>query len=171
MMNKSTVVVLVVVALLVGGFAGFWIERSRATARMESYKMEVSKQMDDARKAAQTEVMALENKVMAQNPTMMATNAKLGAYVTDSKGMTLYTFDKDTKNTSNCTGTCLQNWPPYLVSGTPASTLPDHLGTMKRTDGTIQYTWDSLPLYYYVGDKKAGDAMGDGVGGVWHVAK
>ncbi|MDE2588720.1 MAG: hypothetical protein KGL95_03535 [Patescibacteria group bacterium] len=106
---------------------------------------------------------------MAQNPVVMATNAKLSSYATDPKGMTLYTFDNDTKDTSNCSGKCLTNWPPYLVAGTPSGTLPNHVGTMKRSDGSMQYTWDGMPLYYYVGDKKAGDVMGDGVGGVWHV--
>ena len=165
-MNKVTAVVLIIIALLVGSFAGFWFERSRATAKMELYKMAVQKQMDDAKKMAEQTLMKAQTQM---SPLVMMTKGT--NILTDAKGMTLYTFDKDTKDVSNCTGKCLTNWPPFLVSGTAPTTLPDHLGTMKRSDGSMQYTWDGMPLYYYVGDKKAGDTAGDGVGGVWHVVK
>ena len=40
-----------------------------------------------------------------------------------------------------------------------------------RTDGTKQWAYDGKPMYFYQGDVKAGDAMGDGMGGMWHVIK
>jgi len=169
-MSKATTVILVIIALAVGAFAGFWIERSRATARMESYKMEVQKQIDTAVKMAVDQLKAAQSKMTA-SPILMQKDSKLGSYVADAKGMALYTFDKDTKNTSNCTGQCLVNWPPFLVVGQAPSSLPDHLGTMKLANGSMQYTWSGMPLYFYIGDKKAGDVLGDGVGGVWHIAK
>ncbi len=95
-----------------------------------------------------------------------------GLFLTDNAGRTLYAFDKDVKDTSNCTGTCLQNWPPFDVKGTPQAgdrinaTL---ISTFTHSDGTIQAEYDGHPLYYYTGDKKPGDVKGHGVGGVWHV--
>jgi predicted lipoprotein with Yx(FWY)xxD motif len=166
-MNKTTTIILVLVALVVGAFAGFWFERSRATMKMEAYKMSVQKQMDEAKKMAENTIMKVQTQT-ASSSVMMTKGTNI---LTDAKGMTLYTFDKDTKNTSNCAGQCLVNWPPFLVSGAVPASLPAHLGTMKRSNGSIQYTWDGMPLYYYIGDKKAGDTTGDNVGGVWHVVK
>jgi len=101
--------------------------------------------------------------------TMMA---KGTGDLTDAKGMTLYIYDKDSRNMSNCEGGCLKAWPPFLVStGAATTSLPANLGTFKRTDGSMQYTWKGMPLYYYVSDAKPGDVTGDGVGGVWHVVK
>jgi len=134
---------------------------------MESYKLAVQKQIDAAKMAANQVTKPTE--AMMQSETIMM--AKGTGDITDAKGMTVYTFDKDTKDASNCTGVCLKNWPPFLETGAMSGTLSANLGTFKRADGTTQYTWKGMPLYYYVGDKKAGDVNGDGVGGVWHVAK
>lgn len=100
---------------------------------------------------------------------MMKSNPKGGSYVTDSKGMSLYIFDKDTPGVSNCSGQCLVNWPPY--SATQTDNLPSGYGVITRSDGTKQYTLNQMPLYYYISDKNPGDTTGDGVGGVWHLAK
>lgn len=159
-MNKVIVVILVIVTLVVGAFGGFYYERSRATQKMEETKMAMQKQIDDAK-------MMAKPTAMPEGAVMMA---KAG-YATDTKGMTLYTFDKDTTSASTCYGACAKAWPPYLASGTVPTTLPAHLGTTKRTGGTVQYTWDNHPLYYYMDDKKPGDVTGDGIGGVWHLAK
>lgn len=165
-MNKMTMttVVLVIVALIVGGVAGFMVERTRATDKMEAYKMTMQKQMDDSMKMTSdmTPTSAMSDVVMM---------AKGSGVLTDAKGMTLYTYDKDTKNVSNCTGQCLTYWPPFLTSGQAPSGLPTNLGTLKRSDGSTQYTWNSMPLYYYSADKKAGDTTGNGIGGIWHVIK
>lgn len=93
-----------------------------------------------------------------------------GNYLVAANGMTLYTFDKDAPNTSNCTGTCASNWPAYVTNSAPSS-LPDGMGTFTRTDGKVQYTWNKMPLYYYAGDNMPGDIKGDGVNGVWHIVK
>ncbi len=99
-------------------------------------------------------------------------NASLGTFLTDSKGMTLYLFTKDTPNTSNCYGKCANAWPPLLTKGnTTAGDGVDasKLGTTKRTDGTTQVTYNGWPLYYYFKDKAAGDVTGQNVGSVWFV--
>jgi predicted lipoprotein with Yx(FWY)xxD motif len=99
-------------------------------------------------------------------------NAKLGSFLVDSKGMTLYLFTKDTPNTSNCYGGCATYWPPLLTTGSPAAgtgVTGTMLGTTTRTDGSTQVTYNGWPLYYYIGDKAAGDTNGEDVQNVWFV--
>lgn len=87
------------------------------------------------------------------------------------KGMTLYTFDKDTPNSgkSVCNGGCATNWPPLAAQ---ADAKADGGWTViTRDDGSRQWAYKGQPVYYWVKDKAAGDKTGDGVGGVWHAAK
>ena len=88
--------------------------------------------------------------------------------VAGSNGMTLYTFDKDVANsgTSACTGDCLARWPALTVApGTTPSAGPGvagALGTITRADdGSLQVTYNGLPLYFYAGDTKPGDTSGN----------
>ena len=99
-------------------------------------------------------------------------NSALGSFLVDSKGMTLYLFTKDTPNTSVCYGGCATAWPPLLTTGAPVGgtgVTASMLGTTKRTDGTIQVTYNGWPLYYWAKDKLAGDTTGEGVQNVWYV--
>jgi predicted lipoprotein with Yx(FWY)xxD motif len=100
---------------------------------------------------------------------LSATGAYAAGMLTDSKGMTLYTFDKDKGKMSACYDDCAKHWPPYLVH--KGDKMGKDWAKSKRKDGAMQWTYDGHPLYYYMDDKKAGDAMGDGKGGVWHVVK
>jgi predicted lipoprotein with Yx(FWY)xxD motif len=99
-------------------------------------------------------------------------NDKLGSFLVDDKGMTLYLFTKDTPNTSVCYDKCATAWPPLLTTGNPVAgegADTSKLGTTNRKDGTVQVTYNGWPLYYYVKDKAAGDVIGQDVGGVWYV--
>ncbi|KXF77063.1 hypothetical protein ATN84_11420 [Paramesorhizobium deserti] len=89
--------------------------------------------------------------------------------LTDAKGMTLYTFDKDTEGMSNCYDQCAAKWPP-LTAAEGASADGDYT-LVERKDGTKQWAYEGKPLYLWENDKKPGDMTGEGVGGVWHVAK
>ncbi|MFZ5673585.1 MAG: hypothetical protein ACOZAM_11545 [Pseudomonadota bacterium] len=100
---------------------------------------------------------------------LSATAAYAAGMLTDSKGMTLYTFDKDKGKMSTCYGDCAKHWPPYLVH--KGDKMGKDWTKSKRKDGAMQWAYDGHPLYYYVDDKKAGDATGDGKGGIWHVVK
>lgn len=97
-------------------------------------------------------------------------------YFVGASGLTLYTFAKDTANTSNCTaGQCHDNWPPVLAeTGNSvkigAGLTPSDFGTTVWPDGTTQVTFKDIPLYYFAGDQAVGDTNGEGVGGVWHTA-
>ncbi len=86
--------------------------------------------------------------------------------VAGSNGMTVYTFAKDVKDSgaSACTGGCLTKWPALTVAAgaTPAggSGVTGKLATITRDDGTLQVTYNGLPLYFFSGDTKAGDGNG-----------
>lgn len=102
----------------------------------------------------------------------LARVANFGLFLTDEKDRTLYAYDKDSKDTSTCTGNCATNWPAYMPTAMPQSGLginPALVSIFKRADGTSQGEYDTHPLYYYSGDKNPGDFKGHGVGGVWHV--
>ncbi len=99
-------------------------------------------------------------------------NAKFGKILVAANGMTLYVFDKDTANTSNCYDACATNWPPLTVTADPVGDgINGKLATATRKDGAKQVTLDGKPLYFWKNDQKPGDATGDGVQGVWHVVK
>src|SRR6266699_5707412 len=90
--------------------------------------------------------------------------------LTDAKGFTLYSFAPDTPTKSNCNGTCAQNWPPVKGPAT-ASGVTGTFGTIKRSDGSAQATFDGHPLYTFVGDTAPGQAKGNGLnaaGGLWY---
>ena len=90
--------------------------------------------------------------------------------VVDSSGMTLYWFAIDTPTKSNCSGQCATYWPVVKGPLTAGSGVTGTLGTITRSDGTTQATYDGHPLYTYVGDKSPGQATGNGKnlsGGLW----
>lgn len=98
------------------------------------------------------------------------TQAYAASHITGPKGMALYTFDKDKPGTSSCYGGCAKKWPPYFAKD--GATAPGAgFTTVERKDGKMQWAKDGAPLYFWIGDKKPGDTKGDGVGGVWHLAK
>ena len=96
-------------------------------------------------------------------------------FLTGLRGMTLYTFAKDTIDTSTCYGVCSTIWLPYTLSSPIHIVLPPVVkgvvDTTKRDNGALQLTYKGMPLYYYTGDKKKGDTLGHKVGGMWFVAK
>lgn len=99
--------------------------------------------------------------------SLLSLGAAQAQFVAGDTGMTLYTYDEDTAGTSNCYDQCAENWPPYL--GQSGEEKGEGWTLVERTDGTMQWAYDGKPTYYYIGDAKAGDATGDGKGGVWHV--
>jgi predicted lipoprotein with Yx(FWY)xxD motif len=101
-------------------------------------------------------------------------SSKVGTILVDGSGRTLYLFGKDQPNQSACAGACVAAWPvdptsaaPKAGSGVKASLL----GSIKRSDGTTQVTYNRHPLYYYSGDSQAGQQNGQGLnafGATWH---
>lgn len=103
----------------------------------------------------------------------VASNGKLGSYLTDAKGMALYVFEKDSPGKSACAGECLAKWPLYYreQAGAGGRLKESDFGTITREDGKKQTTYKGMPLYYFAGDKDASDTHGEGVKGVWSLAK
>jgi predicted lipoprotein with Yx(FWY)xxD motif len=100
-------------------------------------------------------------------------SAKVGGstVVTDAKGFTTYWFAPDTPTTSKCNGSCATFWPAVKGPATAGSGVTGKLGTIKRSDGATQATYNGHPLYTYVGDHSPGQATGNGLnvnGGLWH---
>ncbi len=95
-----------------------------------------------------------------------ADNSDLGQTIlVGANGMTLYNFEKDESDESYCNGECAKAWPPLTTNGAPKSSgdaSQSQLGTIKRDDGSMQVTYDGHPLYYFEGDKKPGEATGNG---------
>ena len=102
---------------------------------------------------------------------MVKTASMGGAHVlTTAKGFTIYWFVIDPKNKSKCYGSCAKYWPIVKGPVSAGSGVTGHFGTITRTDGTTQATWNGHPLYTYVGDTAPGQAKGNGLnisGGVW----
>jgi predicted lipoprotein with Yx(FWY)xxD motif len=95
----------------------------------------------------------------------------LGTILVNSAGRTLYTFAKDPKGRSACTGACATAWPPLVVGSgamlTGMSGVTGSLATITRSDGGHQATYDGHPLYTFAGDTAAGQTNGEGVKGAW----
>ncbi|WP_381801888.1 hypothetical protein [Streptomyces niveus] len=108
-------------------------------------------------------------------PAVDVKNGKFGKMLVDENGMTLYEFDKDTKNKSMCNGSCATAWPPFTVKSKPAAGkgVKANLITMtKRDDGSEQVTYNGRPLYRFEADKKSGDVNGQDVnafGAKWFI--
>jgi predicted lipoprotein with Yx(FWY)xxD motif len=107
--------------------------------------------------------------------TVKTRHGKLGTYLVDGKGRTLYLFEKDRTKKSTCADACAKAWPPLTTKGSPkaaGSAKASLLGTSKRADGKTQVTYKGHPLYFFVQDKKAGDTKGqdvDAFGAEWYV--
>ena len=102
----------------------------------------------------------------AGEPAMMSKGV-----LTDSKGMTLYIFDKDVADSgkSVCNDACADNWPPlFAMSGDKPS---GDYSIVTRDDGKMQWALKGKPLYLWKKDMKPGEMTGDNVNKVWHVVK
>jgi predicted lipoprotein with Yx(FWY)xxD motif len=108
--------------------------------------------------------------------TIKTRHTSLGTILVDSKGRTIYLFEKDKTKKSTCSGACATNWPPVTTSGAPKAAggvAARKLGTTKRSDGSTQVTYNGHPLYLFVADQnKPGSTKGEGInafGAEWYV--
>lgn len=119
---------------------------------------------------------AIASSATSRPATVKTGTSALGRIVVDGQSRTLYLFEKDRKGKSACAGACAQSWPPLLTKGAPkaaSAAKASLLGTIKRSDGTTQVTYNKHPLYTFVGDAgKRGSTMGQGLtafGAKWYV--
>jgi predicted lipoprotein with Yx(FWY)xxD motif len=99
-------------------------------------------------------------------------DSDFGPILVDQSGRTLYAFTKDKDRTSNCDEACIAVWP--ALTTTAAVTASDGanaelVSQTKQGDNVQQATYGGWPLYYYVGDKVAGDVIGQGIDEEWFV--
>jgi predicted lipoprotein with Yx(FWY)xxD motif len=100
---------------------------------------------------------------------------KYGQILVDTQGRTLYLFEKDNGMSSTCSGSCASYWPPVPVAGRPQASggaMASSIAVLTRSGGQKQLTYAGNPLYYFVGDHKAGQTTGQGIdqfGAKWYV--
>jgi predicted lipoprotein with Yx(FWY)xxD motif len=140
----AAIIIIVLIILVGGGYALFHNSNNSNTSNNSS-------------------APTSQNNTPAGNAVFVTkTDPTLGQYLADPTGKPLYTYNADSSGVSNCTGSCLSNWPPYTVTSTAAN-LPSGVSTIKRTDnGETQYTYHDMPLYYFTGDS-AGKVTGNNV--------
>ena len=146
-MDKKYVWIIVTIVVVVGAAIGGYFVSHQSTA----------KTLTNPLASKSTTVAPVDNSVI-----LTKTKSGIGQYLTDPKGNTLYIYNADTKGVSNCSGSCLALWPAYVDKGSTTN-LPAGIGVIKRTDnGDYQYTYNGLPLYYYINDSN-GQVSGNGV--------
>jgi len=113
----------------------------------------------------------------ASASTLTAKSSRFGRVLFDGRGFVLYAFTADSRARSKCYGACATAWPPYFAKGrlsAGAGVTRSLLGTTRRHDGKLQVTYAGRPLYYYVGDRSAGQILCQNVdefGGFWLVVR
>ena len=106
----------------------------------------------------------------------LANSARVGSYLADGSGRSLYYFGKDVPASasapamSNCSGGCAAAWPIFHAAGNAVQGIQgSDVGEITRADGSKQTTYRGWPLYYFAGDTQAGDVNGEGTDEVWFV--
>ncbi|WP_163167866.1 hypothetical protein [Arthrobacter sp. Alg241-R88] len=124
--------------------------------------------------AASVSPPAATSTATAAGVDLKIASSSLGDIVVDGKGMSVYYYTKDVKDsgTSTCTGGCLTAWPPLLTTSDEPKVegVTGAVGTITTPEGAKQVTLNGLPLYYFAKDTKAGDILGQGVNDVWYLA-
>jgi predicted lipoprotein with Yx(FWY)xxD motif len=166
-MKKSTKVWAVVILLIIIGAGGWywWMMMSKQGA----YQAKPTQNLGINGSPNQT-----NNGQPATAVLTVAHDTTMGDYLVAANGMTLYSFTKDTTNTSNCSGQCAVLWPPYAPNNNPlmaGAGVSGTISTITRADGTSQITYNGVPLYFWQGDSKVGDTTGNNYNGVWFVVK
>jgi predicted lipoprotein with Yx(FWY)xxD motif len=150
-MNKNTRIVIGVVTavvVVVAGFALFHKSNKPASTATNSSNQNQNNNVN---------APAVNNAVLTTK-----TDSTLGQYLADTSGKPLYTYNADTSGKSNCTGSCLANWPAYQAKGSTAN-LPSGVAVITRADnGQKQYTYNGMPLYYFTADTNS-KPTGNGV--------
>ncbi len=158
--------ILAVIAILLGGvFIGYNLKGQKLMTT-PSERQVVTMKMNEAIKAK--DAMLQGANVLLK----VSENAALGMLLTSSSDLTLYTFKNDEPGKSNCYDECAVKWPPF-VGDLPFEVgegINGDIGSINRTDGLMQATYNGMPLYTYDGDLP-GSTAGNGVNDLWFVAQ
>jgi predicted lipoprotein with Yx(FWY)xxD motif len=119
------------------------------------------------------DVAAPKTQPVAAGPDVLKARVVGGVnLLTNARGLTLYWFAPDTSAKSACYGSCAAYWPPVTGSPSAGPGVTGKLGTITRTGGAVQATYDGHPLYTYIGDSAPGQDSGNNLnlnGGLWHI--
>jgi predicted lipoprotein with Yx(FWY)xxD motif len=119
------------------------------------------------------DVAAPKTQPVATGPDVLKARVVGGVnLLTNAGGLTLYWFAPDTSTRSACYGSCAAYWPPVTGSPSAGPGVTGRLGTITRSGGAVQATYDGHPLYTYIGDNAPGQDSGNNLnlnGGLWHV--
>ena len=118
--------------------------------------------------AANSPSMSASSGGVSAGEALATATGSYGTYLTADSGRSVYMWAGDSGSMSNCTGACASAWPPVLTTGTPkvtGSAMSSDLGTLKRSDGSMQVTYKGHPLYYFAGDAGVGSTNGQGSNG------
>ncbi len=111
--------------------------------------------------------------VVHPETVVLSSSEELGDFLVGPEGFTLYLFAIDEEGASSCVDACAENWPPLTVAAnevlTAGESIEGELATIEREDGTLQVTYNGVPLYYWVNDAAPGDTTGHEVNDVWFV--
>jgi predicted lipoprotein with Yx(FWY)xxD motif len=171
-MNRTVwvvAIVLVIVILVAAVYALIGQSKPQTTTVSTTI---LSSQSTTILSSQNTTTIKSQTAAQAQIATMF--NATTGNYLTTSSGITLYLYTKDVpySGNSSCYGLCGTHWFPFYanISGVlPYGVNASEFGTITRTNGTMQLTYEGWPLYTYIGDTEPGQMNGQGIGGIWYV--
>lgn len=147
-MKKPLIAIIVIILIAVGAYALFH-KSSPSTP------------------AASNSNTSSQNQTSSGPIIQTKTASGVGSYLADANGNALYTYGADTNGVSNCTGSCLYNWPIYQATQT--TSLPTNVTVITRSDGAMQYAYKGMPLYTFTSDSP-GHVTGDNIQD-FHVAK
>jgi predicted lipoprotein with Yx(FWY)xxD motif len=116
-----------------------------------------------------------DQKRSTAGPVLSVRHTPLGAVLDGANGHTLYLFEGDRTNHSNLSVAGRKYWPPFTVKHAPKAAngaQPGKIATIAASSGGRQVTYEGHPLYYFVGDTKAGTTHGQDLnafGARWYV--
>ncbi len=189
--NKIAIAIAVIVVLAVAG-AAFWYYASgtqrhttlpySTTALTTAYTTTISSGYGASSTTApattiSTSTAPASTTAQANTPAYtisVAYSATAGNYLASGAGFALYIYsgDKPASGASSCYGQCAAIWPPFYAANivVPSQLNASLFGTITRTGGTKQTTYNGYPLYLYSGDTAAGQANGEGVAGFYLIS-
>jgi len=88
----------------------------------------------------------------ADGTGITARTSDFGTILFDARGQAIYIWEVEKTSEAECYDGCAELWPPVLTTGEPVAgdgVRGALLGTTRRTDGTVQVTYNGHPLYFY----------------------
>ncbi len=172
---KKLIPVGIILVLLLG--AGAYVEKTKIHKLLNKVMGNTATSQTAANLEETTEMPVAASPTVSPTPVTLTDNniytikadLKKGKYIADFAGNALYTYSKDVMGASLCTGTCLKLWPAYSSGATAQTHFPTNISVITRPDGSKQFAWKGLPLYYYAKDTKPGMVTGDLIAGMWHL--